>query len=141
VALQMTHFGIAALTKQGHWQLTDQDAKAFAQAGRNVARHYSIAATQKALDWYALILAIGSIEGVRVATSYKIARARRTSRAASTPAPGGGATVFHFKSPHPPAAPNPQPAADPQPTGGGVEGFTGDGVDAPLGGLPPIGGH
>jgi hypothetical protein len=139
----MTHSLIAALVREGHWQLTELDAKAYAQAVKNVARHYSLGVTQKALDWYALGMCMAHMEGSRVVMSYRNARSRR----GGSQSPGGGgprgpAQVFEF-TPRP-AAPSPanpagQPAPStvepsPQPEGTTVEGFTGDGIDGPIGG-------
>jgi hypothetical protein len=148
LALKTTHWGIATLLKQGHWLLTDDDAKLYAQHVKAVARHYPIAVTQKMLDWYGLIQMMAVTEGVRIATSYGNAKARRSQSRQPPGTPGLGATVFQFR-----ANPQGQPAAPPaaavsgsagrvtppdatpmQPDGGGVEGFTGDGVDAPIGG-------
>jgi hypothetical protein len=137
----MTHHLIAALSRQGHWQLTEADAKIYATAVKNVARHYSLAATQKSLDWYALGLCMASMEGTRILGSYQNARARRTSSSSPRPAT---ATVYPFPgpsaSPPPPSAAQPPPPApssttpSPQPDGVGLEGFTGDGIDGPIGG-------
>jgi len=134
-ALQITHGLIAALSKEGHWQLTDADAKAYAQAIKNVARHYSLGVTQKALDWYMLGLCTINIEGARVVASY---RNRKRPRSTGTPSGPGGATIYKLNpNPNPAGPPPAVPPAAPvqqQPDGGGVEGFTGDGVDAPIGG-------
>jgi hypothetical protein len=133
----MTHHLIAALSRQGHWQLTEADAKIYATAVKNVARHYSLAATQKSLDWYALGLCMASMEGTRILGSYQNARARRTSSSSPRPAT---ATVYPFPGPSVPPAANPpppatsSPAPSTQPDGAGLEGFTGDGIDGPIGG-------
>jgi hypothetical protein len=134
----MTHALIAALAREGHWQLTDGDAKAYAQAVKNVARHYSLGVTQKALDWYALGMCMAHMEGSRVVGSYRNARAKRGGGGP----PRGPAQVYEF-TPRPaspsPANPAGQPAPStaaptPQPEGSAVEGFTGDGIDGPIGG-------
>jgi hypothetical protein len=135
----MTHHLIAALAREGHWQLTEADAKHYAQAIKNVARHYSLGVTQKALDWYALSLCVASMEGSRIVGSYRNARSKRGGSQQSPPR--GPAQVFEF-APRPapsPANPAGQPAPStvepsPQPEGTTVEGFTGDGIDGPIGG-------
>jgi hypothetical protein len=138
----MTHSLIAALAREGHWQLTEQDARAYAQAVKNVARHYSLGVTQKALDWYALSMCMANIEGSRVVASYHNARAKRGGSQPGGSGPRGPAQVFEF-TPRPaspsPANPAGQPAPSavdptPQPEGSTVEGFTGDGIDGPIGG-------
>ena len=132
----MTHGLIATLRREGHWQLTDADAKAYAQAVKNVARHYSIGVTQKALDFYALGMCMVNVEGARVVASYRNGRARRSSTSSTSSAPRGPAQVFQFHQPTSPPPPAPS-AADPvvmQPDGIAAEGFTGDGIDGPIGG-------
>jgi hypothetical protein len=134
-ALAMTHSLIATWRREGHWQLTEQDAKAYAQLVKNVARHYPIGVTQKGLDLYALGMCMASMEGSRVVASYRNARARRTG-ASSPPSRPATATVYPFPTSSPqPAAPSSSTAAPQQPAAGvELEGFTGEGVDSPIGG-------
>ena len=128
----MTHALISTLRREAHWQLTDADARAYAQAVKNVARHYSIGVTQKGLDFYALGMCIVNVEGARLVASYRAKRARRAG--ADRPSPTHGATVYPFPGNSPPPPPD-SAAADPQPIDGGtVEGFTADGIDGPIGG-------
>jgi hypothetical protein len=131
---------IMAMTRnEPHWLLTDADAKQYAAALQNAARHFSIGATQKALDVGALIMMAFTMESPRVHRSFALARERRERRPGQA-APGGGATVYTLHpgnpgNPQQPPANGAAPAAQPPAGGGlgtaaaGVEGFTGDGVD------------
>lgn len=112
-----------------HWMLTDADVKAYGAALHNAMRHFSIGATQKALDIGAAMMMAFAMESPRVHLSWRMARERkeRERRPGTTP-PGGGATVYHLH----PGNPQQPPAsgAAPSPPGGGVEGFTGEGIDS-----------
>jgi hypothetical protein len=126
----MTHALIGTLRREGHWLLTDADAKAYGQAVKNVARHYPIGVTQKGLDLYALAMCMINVEGSRVVASYRNTRRRRDP----PPQPAPTATVYPFPSNPQQPPPTSTAAAAPNGNGGAVEGFTGDGIDAPLGG-------
>jgi hypothetical protein len=139
--LQATHHSIAMLRHEPHWQLHDQDARAYGQAVANAARHLSLGVTQKALDFTALAFTIINMETPRIGASMQLRHARRSGSTPQQP-PRGPAQVFEF-TPRP-AAPSPanpagQPAPStdapaPQPGDASVEGFTGDGIDGPIGG-------
>ena len=57
---------MARLTECPEIAITPDDGKAFLSAVQNVARHYPITATQKTLDWAALIITTGLIYTPRV---------------------------------------------------------------------------
>jgi hypothetical protein len=133
--MQGLHLAIAMRRNEPHWMLTDGDAKIYGQACANVARHFSLGASQKAVDFLALMVVGTNMESPRIYASMRAARARRN------PSPQQRtAEVFQFRQPDPapaPSAPTPEtppPPAGQQPSGLGVEGFAVDGIDGPLGG-------
>ena len=69
------HLQLAQLTDTPELAITEADGKAFLGAVQNVARHYSIAATQKTLDWAALVFTAGFIYVPRIAAVAKRHRA------------------------------------------------------------------
>jgi len=114
--------------------LTDQDAKTYGAAIANAMRHIPIGITQKALDFSALAFCIINMETPRVMASTRNARERRRNPNAE---PRGPAQVFEFRPPPAAASPPPPPpngAAPVQPDVSGDVGFTGDGIDSPIGG-------
>lgn len=115
-----------------HWLLNDADARTYGTAIANAMRHLPIGATQKAIDFSALLICAINMETPRVYQSMRTARARRhqQQQQTETEAPGG-ATVYAFTRP---SSPPPQPAPPAGPSGVVMEGFTGDGIDAPIGG-------
>lgn len=126
------HGLIALQRREPHWLLTDQDAKTYGGALANAMRHVPIGVTQKALDFSALIFCIINMETPRVMASARNARERRRNPNAE---PRGPAQVFEFRPPNPPPPPQPSAASPPpQPEGMAAEGFTGDGIDGPIGG-------
>jgi hypothetical protein len=118
------HAIVGMKRNEPHWLLTEQDAKVYGTALANAMRHLPIGATQKALDFTALAICAFNMETPRVYASMRNQQQRR-AQAATPPPPG--ATVFQFRPP-------PANGAAPEPSGSGVEGFTGDGVDSPIGG-------
>lgn len=60
------HFGVGILLGAPEIQLSEAEAKEFADAAVNVAKHYDIGASAKALAWTDLAMVAGSIYGVRV---------------------------------------------------------------------------
>lgn len=100
----LAHFG------GPHWLLDDKDAKTYAAAVQNVARHYDIRAAQKTVDWLNLLGMIAFVEGTRVVAG----------RAPKPPPrqPGPMGQVFQFTPSQPTPPPSPQgpttPAASPQ---------------------------
>jgi hypothetical protein len=133
--IQGAHVLIAMRRNEPHWLLTDQDAKTYGTALANVARHFEISATQKMLDFSALFICACNMETPRVYASVQARRARR-ERDQKPPPPSAQVFQFRQPGPPPPAAPSTPGPEQAQPDGVGVEGFTGDGIDA-----PPIGGH
>jgi hypothetical protein len=64
----MIHHAIA--DKAGdHWRIQQPEAEALAKAASNVLRHYDLVASQKALDWGALITSLCAVYLPRVAVS------------------------------------------------------------------------
>lgn len=105
------HVQVAKLTATPELAITLDDSKAFLTAVQNVARHYPIVATQKALDWGALIITTSLIYTPRVI-------AIRQRLAAPPPPPQQpAAPVFRFVPPSPPPTqaqwPQPNYAAPP----------------------------
>lgn len=135
------HAMVAMRRGEPHWLLSDNDAKVYGAALGNAVRHLPIGASQKALDFSALIIAAMNFETPRVYQSMHNARARRAQRGSE--APGAGATVFQFRpapqagSPTAAAAAAPSSAQAPAAANGGGlsgDGFQADGIDGPIGG-------
>jgi len=64
--LQSVHFGLGILLAAPELNLSDEEAAQFADAAVNVAKHYDVGASAKALAWTDLAMVAGSIYGVRV---------------------------------------------------------------------------
>jgi hypothetical protein len=93
-----------------HWLLNDDDAKTYALAVNNVARHYDIQAAQKTIDIVNLIGMACFIEGTRLLYSRNPA-----ARQAQQPRPGAQIVpIFQF-DPRSAFSPAAQPAATPAP--------------------------
>lgn len=92
------------MLKAPELELTEAEAKQYAEGVALVARHYDVGASAKTLDWFNLMTTMGSIYGMR---AIAIAARRRAEREGRThgPMPNG-----HDVS----------PAAD-QPAGGEVD--------------------
>lgn len=129
---------IAMRRNEPHWLLSEQDAKTYGAAIGNAMRHLPMNASQKALDFSALLFCAMHMETPRIYASVRNAHNARNRRNAhpdaglNSQAVGGrdvpgGATVYPF----PNSPPQPGAAAPSPPQGGGVEGFTGEGVDSP----------
>lgn len=99
--LQGAH-AIAAQFSGPHWLLADDDAKAYALAINNVARHYDIAVAQKTIDITNLVGLVCFFEGTRLLMNRK-----------PPPPARPAAQVFQF---------NPPPATPPAPPVGEVFG-------------------
>lgn len=80
------HFGVGILLGAPEIQLTQEEAKEFADAAVNVAKHYDIGASAKALAWTDLAMVAGSIYGVRV---MQIVGKKQTARAGGAVPPSG----------------------------------------------------
>jgi hypothetical protein len=97
--------GIHAITalrlQQPHWQLTDADAKKYSAAWANVLRHYKVAATQKAIDHFALLMVAVEIETPRFVLSSQLKQAAQRRPA------GFGATVYPLRPGAAPATAEP----------------------------------
>lgn len=112
--IQGTHLIFAQLRSEPHWLVNDDDARRYGQAMVNVARHYPLKATQKAIDIFALMMAGAAIETPRIIRSVQLAKA---GPARHEP-PRGPAQVFKFtpnpaQHPSPPAPASPPPAHEP----------------------------
>jgi hypothetical protein len=66
--LLAVHLGLSGLTKHPEFALSPEEAKALAEAGARVARHYDFVQTQKAMDWAALGMVAASLYGPRLMT-------------------------------------------------------------------------
>lgn len=56
---------LAAIAKVPELELDQSEADALARAVANVARHYNLKASSKAVDWTGLIMCIGTVYGSR----------------------------------------------------------------------------
>lgn len=86
-----------------HWLLNDDDAKKYGVALANAARHLPVQATQKAVDFTMLAVAVATFDGPRVALDMQL----RAQRQAQARQPSHGSPVFAFV---PPASGPPRPA-------------------------------
>lgn len=77
------HTILASFTKTPELALDKEEAKQVATAVANVSRHYDVQASEKAMDWTNLFMALGMVYGTRL---YAI-RAKRSQIAASKPTP------------------------------------------------------
>ena len=96
-----------------HWLLSDEDAKTYALAVNNVARHYDIQAAQKTIDIFNLLGMVCFIEGTRL-----LYQRNPAARQAQQPRSGAQIVpIFQFDprvaSPFPPPASSPAPPAGP----------------------------
>ena len=64
--LLSAHAMLAGITRVAELDMEQEEAHKLAQAGANVARHYDMATSGKALDWTNLLFVIGEIYGSRV---------------------------------------------------------------------------
>lgn len=85
------HFGLGILLAAPELNLSDEEAAEFADAAVNVAKHYDVGASAKALAWTDLAMIAGSIYGARVMTIYGRVQAERRGGASarSGPLPNG----------------------------------------------------
>jgi hypothetical protein len=63
-----------------HWAMSETDAKHYAQAWANALRHLPVGRSQKAVDFSALVMAIGLHEGIRLQHSLELKRQREQAR-------------------------------------------------------------
>lgn len=73
------HAFIAMQTDMPHWNLEEAEAKSFTRACQNVARHYNVQTTQKAIDIMALMGCIGTVYGTRLMATKFERDARRNA--------------------------------------------------------------
>lgn len=98
--------------------MTEADAKTLMVAAQNVLRHYSIAATQKAVDWMTFASVATFMYAPRAVALRRRVKRRPGSNRQSSPdvadSPAGPAQVFQFRpqSGAPPAAPAMGPIID-----------------------------
>jgi len=95
-----------------HWLLNDADAKAYAAAVNNVARHYDLRAAQKTVDIANLIGMVCFVEGTRLL--YTRTHARGAQGASQASQRGQVVPFFQFNQ-NPPGATPPAAASTPQP--------------------------
>lgn len=89
------HALAAMRTGHPHWQLSESDSKRYAIAVANVLRHYSVKASQKAIDHAALLFAVFEMETPRLALSQQIWRgdaAKERAQHGEQP----GATIYRM---------------------------------------------
>lgn len=79
--LLSTHYMLAGMTRVQEIALSPDEAKSLAQATANVARHYDVSVSAKALDWTNLIMALGMVYGTRVVAMRNRARSAKANRA------------------------------------------------------------
>jgi hypothetical protein len=123
------HVLIAMQRGEPHWMLSEADAKAYGTALKNALRHIPVTVAQKSIDYTTLFICAMNFEAPRIFASYRMRNEQRRPAQPARPA----AQVYTL---HPNANPPPPSGAAPNATtnGSGVEGFTGDGIDAPIGG-------
>jgi hypothetical protein len=103
------HAFIAFARREPHWQLSDQDARAYGLALSNALRHIPILVAQKYVDFSALALAVMTYDGPRLMLS---AQAKATPQQQAQTA-----KIFSFNPPGTPspAAPHPSQSQGPRP--------------------------
>lgn len=94
--------------------MSQEESKALAGAAQNVLRHYSIEASQKAIDHLTLLGIIGFLY---VPRGIALAQSRRAHRQPPAPPQYSTGQVFQFHPPQPPNRP-PPPPPQPQPPNG-----------------------
>jgi hypothetical protein len=80
-------FLVLAVKAGNHWELSEDEATQVARAIANVARHYAVARTQKAADWFQLIVIVAVLAFPRAVQSYQtqVATPARQSPQGQTP--------------------------------------------------------
>lgn len=87
------HAMLAMATKTPEFELSEDEGKQFTTCAQNVMRHYSVTATQKTLDWIALVGCCAMIYGPRVAAiSFRKAQEKE-------PKQENDGNVLHFIQP------------------------------------------
>jgi hypothetical protein len=76
------HMMLAQLSGVEELAITPDEGDAFMKSAQNVARHYSVATTQKTLDWIAFA---GCTAGMYVPRGIAVAAKRRSKKQASEP--------------------------------------------------------
>jgi hypothetical protein len=66
---------VLAVKAGNHWELSEDEATQVARAIANVARHYAVARTQKAADWFQLIVIVAVLAFPRAVQSYQTSAA------------------------------------------------------------------
>jgi hypothetical protein len=84
------HVLLAERTHTPEIAISDEEGHAMQVAAQNVLRHYSVAASQKTLDWIALWACAGGVYGPRVVA----VAVRRQSEAAQKKQPRGRVVRF-----------------------------------------------
>jgi hypothetical protein len=84
------HAMLARATDTPEIELTPDEGAAFMGAAQNVLRHYSVAATQKTLDWIAFAGVTSGIYGPRM---FAIHMRRKAGQEPRRPAAGPGPTI------------------------------------------------
>lgn len=79
-----THMMLAALTKTAELQMDADEAMILADATAKVSRHYNVAVAAKTLDWYNLVMVVGTVYGSRLVAI----RARMPQRSSGRSARG-----------------------------------------------------
>ena len=65
-ALNAAHVFLATISKNPIWVLNESELNAYAEALRNVSRHYDIAVQQKTIDHGMLLVVMSGIYGTRI---------------------------------------------------------------------------
>lgn len=63
-------FLVLSFKAGNHWEISEGEAKQLSTAVANVARHYPIAASQKAADWGQLVIVAATIGAPRAVQSW-----------------------------------------------------------------------
>lgn len=80
-----------AVKAGAHWELSEDEATQLSKAVANVARHYPVAASQKAADWSQLLLVVAVLGVPRAVQSRAVAARPDAPRPAQTATPAAAA--------------------------------------------------
>ena len=86
------YMGLARLSKCPEWEITQEEAENFRKKAENVARHYSVEATQKSLDWAAFAMVFGMMNVTRLLVISERKKEERLANAQPRPS----AQVFNL---------------------------------------------
>lgn len=83
--LYSSHMMLASMMQAPGLALDKEESTRLAEATANVARHYNVEASEKALDWTNLIMALGMIYGPRLIEFRRVQGEKRKTAAKANP--------------------------------------------------------